>query len=80
MKKVGRLGISEYDSSRYGIGFNDEERFYEKTLHCGDCIEIRQADGSWLWVRIEANEHGWYLIDEFDKCHDMPWMAVPARI
>lgn len=79
MKKVGRLGVSEYDSSRYGIGFNDDG-FYEKTLHCGDCFEIKQADGSWLWVRIEMNENGWYLIDEDDQCHDMPWMAVPARI
>ena len=37
MKRIGRLGISEYDSS-------------------------------------------WYGIDEFDKCYDMPWMAVTARV
>lgn len=75
--KIGRFGSSEYDTDRYGIGFEDGT---EHTLHCGDCFEIQQVDGSWISVRIEKGEHGWYLVDTKENHHDIPWKAVNAKI
>lgn len=75
---IGRLGVCEHDSDRYGIGLKDEEgHFYEDPLHCGDGFEV-WLNGSWVSVRIEWDGH-WYLIDCLGKRYEMPWQAVPAR-
>lgn len=76
--KIGRFGISEFDSNRYGIGYNESGEFEECTLSCGDIIEI-EIDGVWLTVRIEKNEYGWYLIGESDKRLNVPYFATKAR-
>lgn len=76
--KIGRLGISEYDNDRYGIGLEDEEgHFYEELLHCGDRFEV-QINGKWIAVRIEW-DGCWYLVGRLGKRYEMPWHAVPAR-
>ena len=74
---IGRLGISEYDNNRYGIGLEAEGHFYEDPLHCGECFEV-WLDGVWVSVRIEWAGY-WYLIDRLGKRYEMPWHAVPAR-
>lgn len=76
---IGRLGISEYDNNRYGIGLEDGGgHFYEDPLHCSDCFEV-WLDGVWVSVRIEWDGY-WYLIDRnLGKRYEMPWHAVPAR-
>ena len=75
---IGRLGISEYDNNRYGIGLEDEGgHFYEDLLRCGDCFEV-WLDGVWVSVRIEWDGY-WYLIDCLGNRYEMPWHAVPAR-
>lgn len=79
--KTGKLGICESDSSRYAIGIETKGSFFEYNLHCGDCFEIQLELGKWRPVRIEMDSHNeWYLIDENEKRHDMPWQAVSARI
>ena len=75
---IGRLGISECDSDRYGIGLEDEEgHFYEEPLHCGDRFEV-QINGKWIAVRIEW-DGCWYLVGRFGKRYEMPWRSIPAR-
>ena len=75
---IGRLGISECDSDRYGIGLEDEEgHFYEELLHCGDRFEV-QINGKWIAVRIEW-DGCWYLVGRFGKRYEMPWRSIPPR-
>lgn len=80
MKRTGRFGYSQYETDRYGIGFETDSGFEEYTLNCGDCFQL-QLLGIWTSVRIELNEFGsWYLIDDQGTNHDIPWRAVPARL
>jgi hypothetical protein len=57
MKKQGVLDFDNYEG-RYII-IHDDNSLFNRSLHCGDVIEILQG-GSWITARMEYND-SWYL-------------------
>ena len=57
-KRVGNL-FYDAEIERYDIRF-DTNAFYEG-LHCGECFDVR-IENSWIPVRIEMDDDGWYLV------------------
>lgn len=73
--KRGRLGISETEPNKYGIGYLENGEFRENLLEAGDTFYY-EIFGRWEEVTLHWSRiNGWYMQSK-DRKLDMPIIAT----